>query len=76
MNVPNLIRFMYTSRRDLINHKEHINTNVKFFHHVEMPNIYRGVRDFEWTKNMVKNRFLPYSLNIYYTLETVDWTRI
>lgn len=76
MKVANLIRFMYDSRRDLITHKEHINTNVKFFHHVEMPNIYRGVSKFEWTKDMVKDRFLPYSSNIYHTLETVNWTKM
>jgi predicted nucleic acid-binding protein len=71
MNSANLFWFMHSMRKDLFDHKTHIGINVKYYHHIEVPNTHSGISKRSWTERFAKERFNPYAENIFRTMQSM-----
>lgn len=71
MHSANLFWYMHSIRKDLFDWKKHIGMNIKYYHHIEIPNTYRGVQKTGWSEQFAKSRFSPYAENVFRTMQQV-----
>ena len=71
MTAANLLWLMHSERKDIFGWKPNICVNLKFYRHIEIPNVYDGITKRQWDEQFAKNRFDPYRMNISNTIDSV-----
>lgn len=68
LRAAGLLRLMHNECKNIFDWGPHVVANLKFYHHIEIPNTCDGMLKRNWNEKFAKSRFIPFQNNI---IETV-----